>query len=260
MTTATKVRIAYDRVGDGGPALLMLPGWCTDRAGFHDLLALTGRHRTCVALDWRGHGGSARNVADFGSADLLDDALTVVEAAGLERVVPVAQSHAGWVAIELQRRLGIERVPGIVSLDWMVLGPPPPFMGALAGLQDPAQWEQVRGALFQMWTTGVASTAVHAFVDRMGQYSFEMWSRAGREIAADFARQPSPVAALAEDPAPFLHVYAQPTDDAYLAAQQDFGTRHPWFDVQRVSGRSHFSNIETPTETAAAIESFVNGL
>jgi hypothetical protein len=31
MTTSTQVRIAYDRVGDGGPALLMLPGWCADR-------------------------------------------------------------------------------------------------------------------------------------------------------------------------------------------------------------------------------------
>lgn len=260
MTTATTVRIAYDRVGDGGPALLMLPGWCADRTGFRDLLALTGRHRTSVALDWRGHGGSERTSTDFGSADLLDDALSVIDAAGLEQFVPVAQSHAGWVAIELQRRLGIERVPGIVSLDWMVLGPPPPFLPALAGLQDPAQWEQVRGALFQMWTTGVTSDAVLAFVEGMGGYGFDMWSRAGREIAGEFQRQPSPVAAVAEAPVPFLHLYAQPTEDAYLHAQQEFGAQHPWFHVQRVPGRSHFINLEAPTATAAAIESFVDNL
>lgn len=260
MTTTTTMRIAYDRVGDGGPALLMLPGWCADRTCYNNLLSLTGRHRTSVALDWRGHGASERDVADFGSADLLDDALAVIEATGLETFVPVALSHAGWVAIELQRRLGTERVPGIVSLDWMVLGPPPPFMPALAGLQDSAQWEQVRGALFEMWTTGVTSSAVHAYVDRMAQYGFDMWSRAGREIAADFGRQPSPIAALAEDAAPFLHIYAQPTDDAYLAAQQDFAAQHPWFHVQRGAGGSHFSSIEAPTETADAIESCVSRL
>lgn len=260
MTTSTQVRIAYDRVGDGGPALLMLPGWCADRTCFQDLLSLTGRHRTSVALDWRGHGGSERDVADFGSADLLHDARSVIEQAGLDRVVPVALSHAGWVAIELQRRLGTARVPGIVSLSWMVLGPPPPFLGALEALQDPRQWQQVRGALFEMWTTGVESAQVHAYVDTMGRYGFDMWSRAGRVIAGDFAPQPSPVAAVAGAPAPFLHVYAQPTDDEFLRAQQDFAARHPWFHVQRVPGRSHFPCIERPAETAAAIESFVSGL
>src|SRR4051794_27012024 len=99
MTTTTHVRIAYDRIGDGEPALLMLPGWCADRTYFTDLLALTGRQRTSVALDWRDHGGSERTGADFGSADLVADALTVIEQSGLDRVVPVAASHAGWVAI-----------------------------------------------------------------------------------------------------------------------------------------------------------------
>jgi pimeloyl-ACP methyl ester carboxylesterase len=127
-------------------------------------------------------------------------------------------------------------------------------------LQDPEQWQQVRGALFEMWTTGVESPEVHAYVDSMGRYGFDMWSRAGRVIAGDFAPQPSPVAVLAENPAPFLHVYAQPGDDAYLQAQQDFAAQHPWFQVQRVPGRSHFPCIEQPAETAAAIETFVSGL
>jgi pimeloyl-ACP methyl ester carboxylesterase len=257
MTTTTHVRIAYDRVGDGEPALLMLPGWCADRTYFTDLLALTGRQRTSVALDWRDHGGSERTGADFGSADLVADALTVIEQSGLDRVVPVAASHAGWVAIELQRRLGAERVPGMVSLSWMVLGPPPPFLSALAGLQDPAQWEQVRAALFEMWTTGVESSAVHEYVARMSQYGFEMWSRAGREIAAEFEHEPSPLAAVA---APFLHVYAQPTDDGFLEAQQEFAAQHPWFHVQRVPGHSHFPGVEEPARTAAAIETFVKSL
>ena len=37
---------------------------------------------------------------------MVADALAVIEAAGIEQVVPVAASHSGWVAIELRRRLG----------------------------------------------------------------------------------------------------------------------------------------------------------
>jgi pimeloyl-ACP methyl ester carboxylesterase len=259
MTTSTQFRIAYDRVGDGEPALLMLPGWCADRTYFHDLITLTGRHRTSVALDWRGHGGSERPEEDFGSADLVADALSVIEQNGLDRVVPVAASHAGWVAIEVRRQLGSERVLGFVSLSWMVLGPPP-FLPALAGLQDPEQWEQVRRSLFSMWTTDVTSRAVHDYVARMGAYGFDMWSRAGREIGSDFERQGTPVAALAENMMPTLHVYAQPSEDAFLQAQQEFTGENPWFRAQRVPERSHFPGIEEPVHTASAIESFVNQL
>lgn len=259
-TTSTQARIAYDRVGDGEPALLMLPGWCADRSCFRELITLTGRHRTSVALDWRGHGGSERPEEDFGSDDLVADALSVIEQSGLDRVVPVAASHAGWVAIELRRRLGAERVPGFVSLSWMVLGPPPPFLPALQALQDPEQWEQVRGGLFSMWTTDVTSRAVHEYVASMGSYGFDMWSRAGREIAGGFEAHGTPVAALAESEMPTLHVYAQPTDAAFLEAQQGFAALNPWFHVQRVPGHSHFPSIEEPVHTATAIESFVNEL
>ncbi len=260
MTTSTQVRIAYDRIGDGEPALLMLTGWCADRTYFNDLIGLTGRNRTSVALDWRGHGGSEQPEDDFGSTDLVDDAVSVIEQAGLDRVVPVAAAHAGWVAIELRRRLGPERVPGFVSLSWMVLGPPPPFLPALAALQDPEHWEQVRAGLFAMWTTDVTSHAVHDYVARMGAYGFDMWARAGREIAGDFEEHGAPVAALAETQLPTLHIYAQPTDEAFFEAQQEFARKNPWFHVQRVPGRSHFPGIEEPVHTASAIESFVNGL
>jgi hypothetical protein len=41
----------------------------------------------------------------------------VIEASQAQHVVPVALSHAGWVAIELRRRLGA-LIPKLVLLDW----------------------------------------------------------------------------------------------------------------------------------------------
>ena len=111
-----------------------------------------GTARRTVAMDLREHGESPRTGEDFTAADVVDDAVALLDALGIDRVVPVALAHAGWVALELRRRLGAERVPGIVLVDWMVLGTPPGFDGALAGLQDDAAWADVRAALFGMWT------------------------------------------------------------------------------------------------------------
>ena len=93
------------------------------------------------------------------------------------------------------------------------------------------------------------------------QSGYEMWARAGREVVAAYARWGDALQALGrlEPPAPTLHLYAQPTDPSYLAAQQAFAAEHPWFSVRRVAARSHFPSIEVPEETAAAIERFVGG-
>lgn len=255
MKTSSTPRIAFDDVGDGDPALLFLPGWCAGRDAFRPLYPHL--RRRALAVDWRGHGGSDAPPGDFGDAELVEDALAVIAASGCERVVPAATAHAGWVAIELRRRLGADRVPAIVLIDWMVLGAPPPFAGGLQALQDPAAWSAVRDQLFALWTTGVSDPAVHAFVATMGRYGYDMWSRAGREIAAAFARSPVPLAALAalSPPCPTLHVYAQPSDDAFLAAQQGYAAEHPWFSAHRLDGAlSHFPTVEVPERLAREIE------
>lgn len=254
--------IGLDDSGTGEPALLCLPGWCGDRDVYDPLLPRLAAGRRALAMDLPGHGGTREPAGDYGTDDVVATALDVIDGAGLERVVPVTLSHAGWVAIELRRRLGAERVPGIVLLDWMVLGPPPGFRDALAGLQRPESWEQVRGALFGMWTEGVGVPALHDYVAQMGSYGAGHWQRAGREIAGSFDADPVPLDVLAalDEPCPTLHLYAQPADDAVLAAQRGYAAEHPWFRVHRLPARSHFPMFEVPDEMAATIEAFAAGL
>ncbi|GAA2358988.1 alpha/beta hydrolase [Dactylosporangium salmoneum] len=253
------LRVAYDDLGTGGPALLYLPGWCGDRTVFDPLLPLSSRHRRAISLDLRDHGASERTEADFGLTEVVQDAIAVIERAGIQQVVPVGLSHAGWAAIELRRRLGADRVPGIVLLDWMVLGPPPGFLDALAALQQQQAWEQVRSGLFAMWTTGIDVAPLHRYIAGMAEYGFRHWRRAGREISAAFAAEGTPLAALErlDAPCPTLHLYAQPADDAVLAAQQAYAAEHPWFRVHRLAARSHFPAFEVPGEVADAIEDFL---
>lgn len=97
MKTSGPVAIAFDDVGDGEPALLFLPGRCSNRTTFRSLLAPAARHRRALALDWLDHGGSVRTAADFGWEDLISDAAAVIGAAGLRSVVPWrSRTPDGW--------------------------------------------------------------------------------------------------------------------------------------------------------------------
>ena len=252
-------RISYDDCGHGEPVLLLLPGWCGSRGIFRPLVSRLSSHRRVLALDWRGHGQSTGASGDFGAADLADDAVAVLEASRSTSVVPVALSHAGWIAIDLRRRLG-SRVQKIVLLDWIVLDPPPPFLGALQGLQDPAAWQQTREQLFAMWLHGLDIPELTSYVrEDMGAYDAQMWARAGREIASAYGKHGNPLKALEGigPSLPVLHLYAQPEDPGYLAAQQAFAAAHAWFAVTRLAASSHFPMLEVPDEMAAAIEQFV---
>lgn len=258
-TTRTASPVAYDDAGVAEPALVCIPGWCGDRTVFAPLVAQVAEHRRVLTLDLPDHGESARTEEDFGSTCVVDQTVQVIEDAGLQQVVPVALAHAGWMALELRRRLGPDRVPAIVLVDWMVLGTPPGFLEALGALQSESSWEQVRGGLFSMWTDGVAEPAVHEYVASMAGYGFRHWSRAGREIARGFAAEPVPLAVLErlEIACPTLHLYAQPADEGYLAAQQGYAAAHPWFQVRRLDATSHFPPFEAAGEMAAAIQEFL---
>jgi pimeloyl-ACP methyl ester carboxylesterase len=256
------VRVAYDERGPRrGPALLCLPGWGVSRSFFEPLAEHLERSRRVVTLDWRGHGESGRPAEDFGHAELVADALAVIEASGATDVVPVAQAHGAWVALELRRRLG-RRVRGIVATSWLLLDPPPPFTGVLRALQDPEQWRGARDQLLGMWLAGAPPALSGRVRDDMGAYGFDTWARGGREIAAEYARHGSPLRALSTmtPPPAFLHLFSQPRAEGFLAAQQSFSRDNGWFSVQRLDAVSHFPPLEAPGATAAAIEAFVGAL
>jgi pimeloyl-ACP methyl ester carboxylesterase len=257
--SANGLRIAYD---DRGPrseqVLLFLPGWCVNRSFFDPLAERLSAARRVVTLDWRGHGDSERPVGDFGHEELVADALAVIDACGARSVVPVAQAHGGWVALELRRRLG-DHVPRIIATSWLVLDPPPPFGGVLEALQDRGRWQEARDRLFSMWVKDAPAALADRVRTEMGAYGFDTWANAGRAIAGEFARQGSALRALSAMAAPpsFLHLFSQPRADDYLEAQRAFARDNPWFEVRRLDAVSHFPALEIPDATAQAIASFV---
>jgi pimeloyl-ACP methyl ester carboxylesterase len=256
---ATELRtpsLAYDDLGAGEPALLLLTGWCSSRARWAHAAPLLARHRRVVSFDYRGHGDSGPADGDFGTAEMVQDALAVIEATGLRTFIPCAASHSGWVAIELARRLGSGRVPAIVHLDWLLIEPSEAYSALLVQLQSPDGWERARDTLFEIWRAGDSSAEISEALSVMKRHDAEMWMRSGREISGEYARDRSPLRALSalEPPRTVMHLYGQPPAPEYLEVQQRFAAEHDWFSVRRLDGRTHFSMIETPEAVAGAIE------
>jgi pimeloyl-ACP methyl ester carboxylesterase len=137
----------------------------------------------------------------------------------------------------------------------MVLGPPPPFLGALDGMRDPATTRTVVDQILGMWASGLDCPPLTDYLREMAGSPDEMWQRAAREIAGAFAREGSPVDAIGslDDVPPTIHLYAQPDDDAVLAEQRAFAGANPWFSVERLPALSHFPMFEVPDVMARAI-------
>lgn len=256
---AAGLPLAFDDRGTGGPAILCLPGWCENRSAFARLVELQSSQRRVLSVDWRGHGESGPAEHDFTADDLAADVIALLDARGIDEVIPVTISHAGWIAITLRRRLG-ERVARSVFLDWTMTPPPAAFLATLNSLRDPGRWRKARASLFASWMgRGSFPEVMRHIGEEMGAYGQEMWARSAREISLAYGQWGSPQHALAclHPALPVLHLYSQPKDDAYLWAQQAFAQAHPWFRVRRLHGQTHFPSLEIPEETAEAIEAFI---
>jgi pimeloyl-ACP methyl ester carboxylesterase len=252
------VRIDYDDRGSGEPALLFLTGWCSSRERWEGVAGRAAGRRRVIGFDWRGHGGSDPAGGDFGVADLVEDALAVVEASGVETFVPCAASHSGWVAIELRRRLG-DRVPRLVHADWMLAVPSDRYMEVIRQL-DSDEWAQARDTLFTIWAAGVDTPEIRSVLDVMNRHGEDMWRRSGREIEASYVQNVSPLEAFRtlEPAVPVLHLYGQPQDPAYLELQERYAGEHDWFTVRKLDATTHFAMVEADADVAAAIEAFVS--
>ncbi len=252
--------IDYVDEGLGDPALLLMPGWCGTREAFAPVFDRLHARRRVLALDWRGHGGSRTPPADFGEEDLLQDALAVVADSGAQAVVPVAQAHAGWVAIDVRRRLG-HLAPGLVVVDWIVSEAPQEFLASLEDISSDADRDYAIAALLQRWQAGVTDPALVDLLADMGAASNEMWDRAAREIEGSYARYGSPLRALSRlepPPPPVLHLVPSEASAYAVERQRAYEAEHHWYHAVGLQARSHFPLHEDPQRAADEIERFVS--
>lgn len=122
-------RIRYSVRGDG-PPLLMIPGWQESSRDWGWLLPLLARRFTCITVDQRGTGFSGRPWRPWSADRMADDAVTVLDALGLDRAHVLGYSLGGITAQEVAHRhpgrvdrlVLVETSPGVISV------PPNPWM------------------------------------------------------------------------------------------------------------------------------------
>lgn len=100
-------RVYYENYGSGDSAVVLLHGWgMSVRMWDHTLPALrTAGHRV-VMMDHRGCGESDKDFADMSIAAIAGDAVALIHALGLKRVVLNGWSLGGAVAVEAAGQLG----------------------------------------------------------------------------------------------------------------------------------------------------------
>ena len=110
-TASDGVTIAFERLGPmhigQDPAILMIHGFGSSRAqnwkstGWYG--ALTGAGFAIVAMDCRGHGDSGKphDPAFYGHDRMAEDAVAVMDAAGMEQPFVLGYSMGGYIGLRL---------------------------------------------------------------------------------------------------------------------------------------------------------------
>lgn len=125
---ARGVQFHYPEAGSGDDVVLCLHGWPQHWYEWRNLMpALADRFRV-IALDQRGFGWSEAPPSGYEKENLVDDALAVLDALGIERVKLVGHDWGAWVGFLLALRAP-ERIDRYLALNIL---PPWTSMRAMA--------------------------------------------------------------------------------------------------------------------------------
>jgi 3-oxoadipate enol-lactonase len=254
--------VAYEVRGSAGaePVVLLHNIFC-DRRVFEGVVpALLPRHRT-IAVDFRGHGESPLGADPYGVSDLVGDVVAILDREGIARAAVVGLSLGATVALELALAHP-DRVQRLV-----LMGADADPDGGIASLRNALFCRLVRllgmrsfvlsgvtSTLFGRWfrTKGAADFRVHrdrlaAFQPRAAVQAMRAW--AGRRPLLQPARQLR---------IPTRLVVGDQDVSCPLPCGERLRQAIPGADLVRIADAGHTMTAERPTESAAAIASFLD--
>ena len=95
------IKLVFEDRGAGKPAFVFVHGTSCNRAFFAPQAEHFARRHRVVSLDLRGHGESDKPPGPYPIAAYADDIATIIEQAGLGKVVAVGHSMGGMIVLQL---------------------------------------------------------------------------------------------------------------------------------------------------------------
>jgi 3-oxoadipate enol-lactonase len=245
------VKIQYDVRGDG-PPLLFVQGLGYGRGGWGPAPELLSRSYTVITFDNRGFGDSDKPPGAYTTAQLAGDAISVLDAAGIECAHVLGASLGGMTAQELALAAP-ERVDKLVLCCTTPGGPESAPMPAvtIALMQNGATLEQ-------FVVNALAPGAPQALVAEILAYrEAHPPDPAGWQSLAGAGATHDAFARLGEIAAPTLVLHGTADNvvapqNAELLASRIPGARLEWFD-----GAGHLFQWEQPERFVAVVEEFL---
>lgn len=242
------LRIAYEDVGHGSPAVVLIHGAFGNRSHYAAQIEHLARRRRVLAVDLRGHGESDVPREGFRLRDYAEDTLAVCEAAGLDRYMLCG--HSMPVAL-IAASLKPERVAGVALLDGTILFPESLRSQALASLVPALEGEgRVR--------------AMQDYLVGRGISPYDSASLKAR-VMAEIADAPAGIAAplirdvmtsdfsqLLTGAYPLLYVHARAPVDLMRLREL-----RPDVLLGSVVGSGHWMMLEVPDQINAMLDRFL---
>lgn len=257
MIEVGRLRIAYERAGDG-PPLVLLHGYVGDgpTTWRRQIEALSDGF-TVVAWDAPGAGGSSDPPESYGMADYADCLAGFVEKLGLEKPDVAGLSFGGALALEFYRRHPtIPRTLVLASAYAGWAGSLPHDVAAqrlqqALVLADLSPDEFVAALLPTMFSEGTPADSVAAFGASMRAFhpvGFRAMARASAENLRDV---------LPRIRIPTLLVYGDKDVRAPLPVAEDLHAAIPGSTLVVLPDTGHLCNIEAPEAFTSAVRSFL---
>jgi pimeloyl-ACP methyl ester carboxylesterase len=245
------VRLGYEVVGDGEPAMVFVHGWTCDVSHFAPQVAHYAVSHRCVSVDLRGHGASDAPEQEYTIEGFADDVAFVCDELGVRDAVLVGHSMGGAIVLAVgASRPDLAR--GVVMLDPAILFPAEAvaligqLAGAFAGPGGMAALRQFGEGQFFLATSD----------PRLKQRTLDGMVKTKQHVVASaFRNLPSfdAAAALSALRASAMYVGAEPsiTDVGRLRELA------PGIMVGNTVGAGHFHQLEVPGQVNAMIDRFL---
>ncbi len=252
-----KVRLYWRADGDEGkPPLLLLNSLGTDHAMWDAVMPLLTRDFRVLRMDTRGHGASDAPKGDYTLSMLAQDALAVLDAAGVARAHVCGLSMGGMTALELAIEHP-ERVEKIIGANTSAQMSPDLMRERAALVRQKGMQAVIDAVLGRFFTQGfrdrkpplLGSTRATVLATDPEGYAACCMAIAGMKIKDKLARVKAPLLVIngAQD------VSTPPAEHGERIATAVAGATSVMLDA------AHLSAVEQPEAFAGAVLAFLSG-